>query len=84
MSSRKDAEKIMGKLGDAMKSGDVELVQHMLNKHVRSPNTDAKSYVHGVWQVARRYCTDKDYHHPILKVNQLGDWHCYRIDDPNP
>lgn len=84
MSSIKDAEKIMQVVGDAMKAGDVVKVQTMLNKHLRSPNTEAKSYIHGVWQVSRRYCTDNDYHHPILKVNLLGDWHCYRIDDSNP
>ena len=84
MSSKADAERIMHEVGDAMKCGDVVKVQRMLNKHLRSPNTECRSYIHGVWQVSRRYCTDNDFNHPVLKVNLLGDWHCYRIDDPNP
>lgn len=83
MSSKQDAIKACKILKVAMSSGDVKKVQQVLNKHVKSPNTAAKSYIHGVWQVSRRFCTDKDFNHPTLYVTPLGEWHCYRIDDPN-
>lgn len=83
MSNIRDAKKVMIGVGDAMKAGDVVKVQRILNDHVRGPTKEAKGYIQGVWMVSRRYCTDDNYHHPVLTVNNMGDWHCYRLDDPN-
>ena len=85
MSGITDAINACHKLKDAMTHGDVDKVNKVLNEQVRSPNTEAKGYVRGYWMASRRFCTDAGLHNtPILKVTQLGQWHCYRIDDPNP
>lgn len=69
-------------LKKAMTTGDVDKVERILNEKVRSPDKHAKGYVKGFWQASRSYSNSKGT--PVLTLTTLGDWHCYRIDDPNP
>lgn len=83
MSSKDDAIKACARLTNAMTKGNVCEVQRVLNKYVRSPSQEARSYVKAYWRTSLRLGSKELLeHYPRLTLNQLGDWHCYKVDDP--
>lgn len=83
MSSIEDAEKACKRMLPALKSGNVCEVQRLLNEGCRAPNQEARSYVKAYWRTSIRFGSDALLeHYPRLTLNELGDWHCYKVDDP--
>jgi hypothetical protein len=83
MSSIQDAKKACALIQKHLKRGNVGEIQRLLNEYARAPSQEARSYVKAYWRTSLRYGTPELLeHYPRLTLNQLGDWHCYKVDDP--
>lgn len=84
MSNINDAKKACKQLQQAMHVCDCAKIERELNNTVRSPNTAAKSYIHGYWVASRRFSSRNGMDDTaLLRYSAVGGWKCFNVDSDN-